>query len=410
MASSVTIFGSASKPVTLSFDSTANFALAAQIAARINAGIAAGTLLAESDANGPPPALPGTVSGAYFQASSGIAALPKGYAADVITKPGSAIVFGSGAAGEMILSGETTDLTFIAASGSGSVVAGGGNDRIVVGGTGNWSLSTGNGNDIISAVGTGSATVSAGGGNNAILLGPGKAVVTSAGDDTIYGGTGAETVDATGAHSDFVQGNASHLLFIGGLGGATILGGTGSDTYFGSNTGHAGPQLVTGGTEGNNYLFAGDGAATLTGGGSGDQLFAYGTTGQLLRAGAGNETLSAALSAGNDTLVGGSGKDVLIGGAGSDTFVGGSGHATVTAGIGSQVFDFVNHQAGGTELVQGIFDPSSIKIDLQGYGPNATAEALEDQTVKNGSVTIGLSDGTKVTFQDVTALNRSNFT
>jgi Ca2+-binding RTX toxin-like protein len=193
MASSVTIFGSASKPVTLSFDSTANFALAAQIAARINAGIAAGTLLAESDANGPPPALPGTVSGAYFQASSGIAALPKGYAADVITKPGSAIVFGSGAAGEMILSGETTDLTFIAASGSGSVVAGGGNDRIVVGGTGNWSLSTGNGNDIISAVGTGSATVSAGGGNNAILLGPGKAVVTSAGDDTIYGGTGAET-------------------------------------------------------------------------------------------------------------------------------------------------------------------------------------------------------------------------
>ena len=116
------------------------------------------------------------------------------------------------------------------------------------------------------------------------------------------------------------------------------------------------------------------------------------------------------MSSGNDTLRAGSGNDQLIGGAGADTFVGGFGNATVTAGFGGQVFEFINHQAGGNELVQGIFDPSSIKIDLEGYGSNEVAKALASQTVQNGSVTIGLTDGTKITFEDVTSLSKSNFT
>ena len=206
-----------------------------------------------------------------------------------------------------------------------------------------------------------------------------------------------------------MQGNDSRLLFLGGAGGATILGGAGSDTYFGS-AGHSGTQLIEGGLRGSNFLFAGDGAATLIGGGNNDQLYAYGGYDQLLVAGSGNETLSAAFSTGNDTLTAGSGKDLLIGGAGSDTFVGGSGHTTVQAGFGGQMFEFINHAAGGTELVQGIFDPTSIKIDLVGYGANAVANALASQTTTSGSVTIGLTDGTKITFQDVTSLSKSNFT
>jgi Ca2+-binding RTX toxin-like protein len=149
--------------------------------------------------------------------------------------------------------------------------------------------------------------------------------------------------------------------------------------------------------------------ATLVGGGNNDQLFAYGSQNQSLIAGSGNETLSAAFSAGNDTLTAGPGKDLLIGGAGADTFVGGAGQATVQAGFGKQVFDFINHQAGGTELVQGIFDPASIAIKLDGYGADAINQALATQTVKNGSVTISLTDGTKITFQDVTSLSKSNF-
>ncbi len=139
-------------------------------------------------------------------------------------------------------------------------------------------------------------------------------------------------------------------------------------------------------------------------------MFAYGSQGQLLIAGAGNETLSAALSGGDDTLAAGAGKDLLIGGGGSDTFFGGAGQATVAAGFGSQVFEFINHAAGGRELVQGIFDPSTIRIELEGYGGGAIDRALASQTVTNGSLTIGLTDGTAITFQDVDSpLDRSNF-
>ena len=59
--------------------------------------------------------------------------------------------------------------------------------------------------------------------------------------------------------------------------------------------------------------------------------------------------------------------------------------------------------------MQGIFDPASIKIHLQGYDSSAINNALESQRTNNGSVTIGLEDGTKITFQDVAGLSRSNF-
>jgi Ca2+-binding RTX toxin-like protein len=409
MVSFVTVQGSADRTITLGFDPKQNFTLAEEIAARINAGIAAGTIATEFDTDGTPPTLPGGVSGAVVQTESPLVSLPPGYTIDLVTKPGDAVVFGNGAAGETILSNVNTDLTFLAASGSGTVVAGGGTNRLSVGGSGNWSLFTGGGNDIIAALGAVNATIGAGGGHNSILLGSGRDDIISTGKDSIQAGSGAETVDAAGAHRDFVQGNDSKLLFIGGAGGATILGGSGSDTYLGS----AGPthrQLIEGGSAGNNFLFAGNGAATLVGGGNNDQLFADGSHHQLLIAGSGNETLSAAFGTGADTLQAGSGNDLLVGGTGSDTFVGGSGHATVQAGSGNQLFEFINHQAGGTELVQGIFDPSSIKIDLEGYSSNAVSEALATQRVTNGSVTIGLTDGTKITFQDVTSLSKSNFT
>jgi Ca2+-binding RTX toxin-like protein len=408
MVSAVTIQGSSNNTVSLGFDSKSNFALAEEIAARISAGVQAGSILTATDTSGPPPMLPAGVSGAVIQTQSGLVVLPPGYTTDLVTKAGSAVVFGSGAAGQTILSDAKTDLTFVAAAGSGTVVAGGGDNRLSVSGAGSWSLYTGGGNDIIAALGAVNATIGAGGGDNAILLGYSHDLVISTGDDTIAGGSGSATIDAAGAHSDFVQGNNSRLLFVGGSGGATILGGTGSDTYFGSAR-HTGKQLIAGGSAGNNLLFAGDGAATLIGGGNNDQLFAYGGKDQLLIAGSGNETLSAAFSAGNDTLHAASGKDLLIGGTGSDTFIGGSGQTTVQAGLGKNVFQFINHAAGGTELVQGIFDPASIKIDLEGYGHNEIDQALASQTVTGGSVTIGLADGTKVTFQDVTKLDRSNF-
>jgi Ca2+-binding RTX toxin-like protein len=406
---SVTIVGSNSQSISLTFDASANYALAQQLARQINSGVADGKIVTSTDSTQP---LAHGVTGAYLQTLPGFVSLPAGYLSDAvnIARFGPAVVFsGSGAAGQRILSDQHTDLIFIAPSGSGTVVAGGGNNQLRVGGRGNWSLNTGGGNDIIAATGSGNNTIEAGGGNNAIYLGSGHDLVVSVGNDSIEAGSGAETVDATRGGKEYVQGGASDLLFLGGTGGATIFGGSGSDTYFGSTARHVGEQLVAGGAAGNNLLWAGNGAATLTGGGNNDQLFAYGQTGQVLTAGAGNETLSAVFSGGNDSLRAGAGSDQLIAGSGADTFVGGKGADTISAGPGADVYAFIKGHAGGSELVQGIFDPSDIRISLQGYGPREVAEALASQHVSAGSVTIGLSDGTRITFQNVTALHTSNF-
>jgi Ca2+-binding RTX toxin-like protein len=407
---SVTITGTNSQGIVLNFDSSSNYALAAQIAAQINAGVAAGTVVTFSDVDGLPPAVAAGKVGAYYQTQTGSVVMSNGYAIDLVTKSGSAVVQGgSGANGigyEEVLSDERTNLTFLASGGAGSVVAGGGTSRLSVSG-GNWSLNTGNGNDAIFAS-NGSDTISAGGGTNAINLSNGSFVVESTGNDRFLIGSGAVTVDATFASSDFIQGGSSSLYFLGGSGGATIFGGTGSDTYFGAEP-SSGPQLIFGGSAGNNFLWASDGPATLVGGGANDQLYAYGGSDQMLKAGSRNETLSAAFSSGNNTLIGGSGADILEGGSGADTFVAGSGSATISAGSSSDVFEFIKGQAGGQELVQGYLDASSIKIHLQGYAPEQVANALASQTVSNGSVTISLSDGTTVTFQNITALHGSNF-
>ena len=53
---------------------------------------------------------------------------------------------------------------------------------------------------------------------------------------------------------------------------------------------------------------------------------------------------------------------------------------------------------------------SADKIDLSGFGHHAVAHALASQTVSNGSVTITLSDDTRITFSGITHLTRGNFT
>ena len=407
MASTVTIHGSNNVPIALHFDATSNVALAQQIATFLNAQIDSGKLVTEYDAA---PPLPTGVSGAYVQATTEVVKLPPGYTTDLVTKPGSAIVLGSGGANETILSNEQTSLTFIASAGSGTVVAGGGDNRLAISGSraDNWSLNTGSGNDIILARARSTRRLLPAVDRTLSSWAVAMTLIISTGRDSIAAGSGQSTIDASNASSDFVQGEKSDLLFIGGSGGATILGGTGSDTYFGSAAGPVGQQLIKGGSAGKNFLFAGDGAATLVGGGNNDQLFAYGSANQLLSAGSGNETLSAAFSSGNDTLAAGLSTGQLIGGTGSDTFLGGGGNATVTAGSGSDVYAFINHQAGGNELVQGIFDPASIQIHL-GLRSVCNPKRPGSQRTNNGSVTIGLEDGTKITFQDVSSLNRSNF-
>jgi Ca2+-binding RTX toxin-like protein len=400
----VTVAGAHGTTVTLTFDTSANVSLAERLAAAITSGVQAGSILPAVDTDGPPPPLPAGKTGEFVQTKDGVTMLPSGYTAFVNTAS-DAVVFGSGDAGESVLS-SIGDLTFFATGGSGSVVAGGGENRILVPSTdpGNWSINTGNGDDSVLALGSGNDTINAGAGHNAIMLGSGRDVVQSAGDDTVNAGSGRETITAIGKHHDLIYGNASQLLFVGSAGSATVFGGTGSDTFFGGK----GPDLVYGGTGGNNLLFAGTGKATLFGGGDGDQLFAAGNQAQGLHAGVGNETLFGGFASGADTFYGGTGADQITGGLGSDTFVAGTGSATVTAGLSSNLFVFTNGQAGGTELIQS-FTSGRDQIDLQGYRKNEVAKALKSQQVVGGSDTITLSDNTKITFAGISSLTASDF-
>lgn len=411
----VTVLGANNQTVTLTYDSAGNAAIAAQIAAAITHGVEDGSIIPVNGGSGAvqvPPPLPAGKLGEYVQKHDGLSSMLPGYA-DVVVTAASATVLGSGDANEAILSSEG-HLTFIATGGSGTVVAGGAQhghshadgDLIIVPGSdgGNWGIYTGGGNDTVLALGGGNDTIAAGSGHNSIVLGDGNDSVQSTGNDTITTGGGHDTIDATGATRDLVLGGAGDLTFVGGSGSVTLFGGAGSDTFMGGS----GRAVIYGGQGGNNSLLGGTGRATLFGGGSGDSLYAQGTKGQDLFAGIGNETLSAASSSGRDSLVAGSGADSLIGGSGKDTFVGGTGSATMLGGSGHDVFSFIKSLNGGTDLVVNF--TSVDKIDLQGYGPHAVQNALDSQTFANGSVTITLSDNTRVTFAGLSELTKGDFT
>lgn len=416
MASSVTVLGSNNAAVVLNFDSESNLTIAQQLANRINASITGGSRYVTAFDNLPPPQVPSGYEGGYYQTTSGSGGMPTGYSVDLVQPAGNAFVTSSGLPNEIIMSDAEVNLQFSTGNkGSGTVVGGGGISVFTIDAqnAGNWLLFSGAGDDLISAYGKGNDTINAGDGNNTLLLGSGNDSVISSGNDVIVGpltgAGGTETIDALNAHSTVVRTNKADLYFLGGAGGATIFGGSGSDTYYGGA--QSGSQLIRGGSAGKNYLLAGGGPATLFGGGNGDQLLAKGALTQTLVAGAGNETLSALASTGNDSLVAGSGKTLLLGNAGADTFVGGSGQATIQVGSSANTFEFIRGESGGKNLVQYVPDTSDIRIHLEGYAASETAKALASQTVKQGSLTISLSDGTTVTFEDISQkLGPGNFT
>ena len=115
-------------------------------------------------------------------------------------------------------------------------------------------------------------------------------------------------------------------------------------------------------------------------------------------------------ASGRDTFYGGSGSEQIFGGEGRNTFVAGSGTATVTASpFSMNLFEFMKTVGGGSELVTGLTDASQVHILLSGFGVDEIKDALKDQTTKDGSVTITLSDHSTVTFQNIGKLTSANF-
>lgn len=205
-----------------------------------------------------------------------------------------------------------------------------------------------------------------------------------------------------------------------GSAAGTVLGGAGTDTALGGNTGGLG--FYSGGTAGSNLLAVGTGSAFLVGGGSNDTLMAgYGmstATGGMsavassakgpdyLFAGAGNETLLASSATGSNLFAAGSGADVIsTNGSGNQNFFGGVGSATMTgstqAGAHNIFFFGGANGSGGNEIITDFNKSRDSLYVLGGH----TIESITGASYNGFSYTssrLTLSDNTNVLLLNVT--------
>jgi len=122
-----------------------------------------------------------------------------------------------------------------------------------------------------------------------------------------------------------------------------------------------------------------------------------------------NETLNASTSstnnvygAGIDSLA----SDTIIGGVGMDTFIAGAGSDSFVGGANSDSFAFfesvTSANTGGAQDYVTNWSPND-SLFLIGYDSTLSASSvINSGVVSNGSLTITLSDNTKITFNDVT--------
>src|SRR5262245_20375553 len=229
------------------------------------------------------------------------------------------------------------DTTINAGTGNDNPIYGaGGNDHIdggpgsdnLVGGPGNDVVNGGTGNDYLEGIAYGSEA-------------------DSAGADTYIGGGDSDVLNLDGRSEDLAlspdgvanDGAAGENDNIG-TDIASIIGGTGADTY----TGNAG----------GNYFEGGEGNDAISGGGGDDNLVG----------GPGNDRISG--GDGQDVVGGESGDDVLDGGAGVDRFWGDSVGACIP-GYCSSGQDEIHARDGEQETINCGPGTDSAQVDTSDY-------------------------------------------
>lgn len=216
-------------------------------------------------------------------------------------------------------------------------------------------------------------------GDDTVTFGDGAAVpATAAGNATVYGGQGADTVNlALSSGNSLIFGNIGADTITGAAttsGNNTVFGGQDTDTInftgaTGNNQlfGDQGSDQITGGT-GNDSLFGGDGDDILTDAGGNNQY--YGNQGRdtinvsgaadTAFGGQGRDTITAtAATAGtllfgnmdSDTITGSAQADTIFGGQGNDRIISGGGADVLSGDLGNDFFDYSAGGAGGTGVV-----------------------------------------------------------
>ncbi len=135
---------------------------------------------------------------------------------------------------------------------------------------------------------------------------------------------GSYTIDASGVSLPFtVDCGSGNDSVIGGEGKNEMYGGSGADVFDGSNGQ-------------NNWIQAGSGAATITGGNGNDWLFGGSGTNHIT-GGAGTEKIYG--GSGTNYLEGGAGLDDIIGGSGTNYIIGHGEHDLLAASGGQNFID-----------------------------------------------------------------------
>jgi serralysin len=179
-------------------------------------------------------------------------------------------------------------------------------------------------------------------------------LIAGAGNDTLFGGDGADLLGGDAGHDD-LRGGFGNDTIDGGADADTLTGGAGNDVYVVDSTADAivewvdrgidTMQVTTAGTWAiaanvENVSYRDAGSVTVTGNAL-DNAVLGGWGADTLSGWGGNDTLQGA--AGRDRLYGNTGNDVLDGGLSADTLTGGLGADTfvLAAAPGANTIDTI---------------------------------------------------------------------
>jgi Ca2+-binding RTX toxin-like protein len=314
--------------------------------------------------------------------------------ATVLAGTGNSLMVAENGTSDVFVGGIGNDTLF--SSGSGTLSGGSGASVIALYGSASASntiILSGTGDTVAGDAGSDAISIS-GAASSALVFGSGTTtrVQDNGSHDTIVAGSGATTVAGNG--DALVFGGAAGLLFTGGSGTATIVGGPGNSTI----------DAGSGGV----VFSAGSGGATVNGlatlfGAPGADLDYVGSVGGALAVfGNGAETIDASASSTSNTLWGGidaTGGDLMVGGSGTDTLIAGTAADTMSGGSGSNMFLFIQGQAGGADVVTDF--TAADTVFLMNYGIAEAGIALAGAVSGGGNTTLALSDSTTITFLGV---------
>jgi len=267
-------------------------------------------------------------------------------------------------AGEGVLTVDIDDLTLQGGPGALNIVLQlgtatditlGGEASIDLYGTAVANVIAGNAGDNWIRPGDGDDTLSGGLGTDTLDLSTlSQSIYIDLGTNLAFGGSGTKTIssfeDVVGtAFADTLIGTEGNNVFYASGENDTITGGAGSDTYDASASANAVNVLLASGVAGGTGIGLDtlSGIENATGGSAGDTLTGDGSANSLTGNG-GNDIISGL--GGDDILDGGDGNDSLDGGTGADQMAGGAGNDSYVV---DNAGDTVTENAGeGTDSVQ----------------------------------------------------------